>query len=117
MISSTNTTPEPISTSPAGVPPTRPLAKWLRNMQAEHTDFVIDAWLALDPESQDAYLAQMIAAAVNDGPNTALHCFGQTGRLAADMALAELNDLEVPMQREPWLDALGRYIIGVGNKS
>lgn len=117
MNSSPNTTPDRITPSPAAVPPQRPLAKWLRNMQAEHTDFVIDAWLALDPESQDAYLAQMIAAAVNDGPDSALHYFGQTGRLAADLALAELNNLEVPMQREPWLDALGRYIISTGNKS
>lgn len=116
MNSSTNATPEGIAASPAPAPK-RPLAKWLRNMQAEHTDFVIDAWLALDPESQDAYLAQMIAAVLNDGPNTALHYFGQTGRLAADMALAELNDLEVPLEREPWLDALGRYIISTRNRS
>mgnify|MGYP001178234164 CR=1 FL=1 len=30
---------------------------------------------------------------------------------AAEAALAELNDVHVPIEREPWLDALGRYIL------
>ena len=115
MNSSTNTTPER-ATGIYAAAPKRPLPKWMQAIEQTNTTFVIDAWLTLDPTSQDAFLAQLIAAAVNNGPDSALYYFGQTGRLAADLALVELNDLEVPMEREPWLDALGRYIIGVGNR-
>lgn len=116
MNSCTNTTPDRNTASPVATPQ-RPLPKWMRAIEQTDTTFVIDAWLALDPTSQDAFLAQLIAAAVNDGPASALHRFGQTGILDASAALAEVNDLAVPIEREPWLDALGRYIISTGNRS
>ncbi len=116
MNSSTKITPPGGAAVPASTPK-RSLPKWMRSIEQNNTTFVIDAWLTLDPTSQDAFLAQLIAAAVNDEPNSALHRFGQTGIVDAPVALAELNELAVPIEREPWLDALGRYIIAVGNRS
>ena len=51
------------------------------------------------------------------GPDTALHQFASTGELIANQALAELGDVEVPLEREAWVDALGRYIISGGRRS
>ena len=65
----------------------------------------------------DAFLAQLIAASIHDGPGSALERFAGTGILDAEAALAELNDVTVPIEREPWLDALGRYIITAGKRS
>jgi hypothetical protein len=79
--------------------------------------FVIEAWLALDPHSHDGSLAQLIAASIHGGSGTALERFASTGILEGEAALAELNDVEVPIEREPWLDALGRYIIAAGKRS
>lgn len=96
----------------------RRLPKWMRTVdQTEHAHFIIDAWLALDPNSRDACLAQLIAATVHDGAGTALERFASTGVLDAEAALAELNDVTVPIEREPWLDALGRCIIAAGRRS
>lgn len=92
--------------------------KWMRAIdQTEHAHFIIDAWLTLDPNSRDAFLAQLIAATVHDGPGSALERFAGTGILDAEAALAELNDVTVPIEREPWLDALGRYIITAGKRT
>ncbi|NYD66396.1 hypothetical protein [Agromyces atrinae] len=92
--------------------------KWMRTIdQTEHAHFIIDAWLTLDPNSRDAFLAQLIAATIHDGPGSALERFAGTGILDAEAALAELNDVTVPIEREPWLDALGRYIITAGKRS
>lgn len=94
------------------------LLKWTRTIdQTEHAHFIIDAWLTLDPNSRDAFLAQLIAATIHDGPASALERFAGTGVLDAEAALAELNDITVPIEREPWLDALGRYIITAGKRS
>ena len=93
----------------------RQTSKWTRDVdQTEHAHFIIDAWLALDPNSRDACLAQLIAATVHDGPGTALERFASAGVLDAEAALSELNDVTVPIEREPWLDALGRYVITAG---
>lgn len=117
MHSSTITNAQP-TTSAHSIRPARSLPKWLRRIdQTEHARFIIDAWLALDPGSQDACLAQLIAATLHGGPSTALEHFAGTGELHAEDALAELNDLSVPIEREPWLDALGRYIITSGGRS
>lgn len=88
------------------------LPKWLQRIdQTEKATFIIDAWLALDPHSQNAFLAQLIAATLHDGADTALGIFAATGQLCAADALEELNAVVVPLEREPWVDALGRYIV------
>lgn len=97
---------------PASLPARKPLPKWIQKIDStEKASFIINAWLALDPHTQDAFLAQLIAATVHEGPDTALGQFASTGRLSPEAALAELNDVHVPIEREPWLDALGRYIL------
>lgn len=110
----TATPDEPISEPPV----TKKFPRWMHSIdQTEHATFVIDAWLALDPRSQDAVLAQLIAATIHNGPGTALERFASTGHLDAEAALTELNDVVVSIEREPWLDALGRYIMSTGGRS
>jgi hypothetical protein len=82
--------------------------------QTNRAQDIISTWLALNPSTQDGLLARLIAATVHGGPNTALERFAANGDLDAEAALAELNDVVVPIEREPWLDALGRYIIAGG---
>lgn len=99
-------------------PASGPLPKWLQRIdQTEKVTFVIDAWLALDPEAQNEFLAQLIAATMHAGPDTALGIFAATGRLYAAEALDELNDVRVPLDREGWVDSLGRYILSQGGRS
>lgn len=95
------------------------LPKWLQHIdQTEKATFVIDAWLALDPTSQNAFLAQLVAATLHDGPGTELEHLASTGNLRdAEAALRELNDVIVPLEREPWLDMLGRFLTAVGGRS
>ena len=70
-----------------------------------------------DPETQDEYLARLIAAAVHPGPGSALERFAATGLLHGEAALDEINHVRVPLERELWLDTLGRFIIsGGGNR-
>ncbi|WP_298868505.1 hypothetical protein [uncultured Microbacterium sp.] len=96
----------------------KPLPKWMQRIdQTEKASFVIDAWIALDPHSQNTFLAQLIAATLHDGPETALGIFAATARLDAGEALVELNAVVVPLEREPWVDLLGHYIINVGGRS
>lgn len=71
----------------------------------------IELGLALDPEARSQTLARLIAATVHEGNDTALSHFAATGHLDAEAALAEVNDLEVPLEQEGWVDALGRYIL------
>lgn len=79
--------------------------------QSDRAAELITTWLAWDPEAQDLTLARMIAAALHAGHGTALERFAATGRLDAPRALDELNHVEVPIEREGWVDALGRYVI------
>lgn len=85
--------------------------------QTERARTVISTWLALSPHTQDRLLARLIAATIHDGPGSALERFAATGKLDAQEALDELNDVVVPIEREPWLDTLGRYIITSGGRS
>ncbi|MCC4267326.1 hypothetical protein [Microbacterium schleiferi] len=95
-----------------------PLPNWLGKVdQTEHAKFVIDAWLALDPHTQHTRLARLIAATIHDGSGGALERFAATGILDAEAALTELNHVTVPLERESWLDALGRYIITAERRS
>ena len=99
-------------------PVSRALPQWLQHIdQTAKATFVIDAWLALDPEAQNEFLAQLIAATMHAGPDTALGIFAATGRLYAAEALEELNDVRVPLEREGWVDSLGRYILSQGGRS
>ncbi|MBP5802744.1 hypothetical protein J2D78_11680 [Microbacterium maritypicum] len=78
---------------------------------------LIELGLALDPEARSATLARLIAASVHSGPDTALERFAATGTLDAETALTELNDVRVPLEGEPWIDALGTHIVTHGGRS
>lgn len=80
----------------------------------------IELGLAMDPDARSATVARLIAATLCDQPTGALERFASTGRLDAQAALAELNQLKVPLQQEPWVQALGHHIlltVGQGDNS
>jgi hypothetical protein len=85
--------------------------------QAETALQILEDWADGDTTTIDEGVARLLAATMHDGPGTALHQFAATGQLAADQALAELGEVEVPLEREAWVDALGRYIIDGGHRS
>jgi hypothetical protein len=45
------------------------------------------------------------------GPGTELARFGAICKLDPNTALAEVNDVHVPFEREGWGDPLGRFIL------
>ena len=65
----------------------------------------------------DEGIARLIAATMHDGPGTALEVFATIGDLDAEAALAEINAITVPLEREAWVDALGHYILTRGGRS
>lgn len=71
----------------------------------------ITLMLSLDPEAQSETLARIIAATIHEGPGSALEGFAATGHLDPETMLQELNDVRVPLEREDWVDALGRYVL------
>ena len=86
--------------------------------QTNRAHELITLWMDLDPETQDITLARLIAATVHAGPGSALEQFAGTGTLDPETALAELNDVRVPLEREAWVDLLGRFILsGAGDRS
>lgn len=105
-------------TTPAQAGAGKPLPKRLRNIdQTEFAQQIITDWMEADREAQDEGLARLIAATVHGGLFTALERFAATGQLAAEQALRELNEVVVPLEREGWVDLLGRYIISRGGRS
>lgn len=74
----------------------------------------IEIWLALDPEAQNEKLARLIAATIHAGAGSALERFATTGDTDAQTALDELNHVRVPLEREAWVDALGRFLLTRG---
>lgn len=72
---------------------------------------LIQMGLAIDPGARSQTLARLIAASLHGGPGTALERFAATGRLDTEAALDELNHVQVPIEEEPWVDALGRFIL------
>lgn len=85
--------------------------------QAETALRILDDWADGGSTDIDEGIARLLAATMHAGPDTALHQFASTGELIANQALAELGDVEVPLEREAWVDALGRYIISGGRRS
>lgn len=85
--------------------------------QTRRAQEIIEIWLTLDHEAQDRALARVIAASIHAGPGTALEQFAATGTLNAEAALREINQARVPLEREAWLDSLGRFIISNGGRS
>lgn len=85
--------------------------------QTERARELVEVWLTLDHEAQDIALARIIAASIHAGPGTALERFAATGTLNAEAALEEINQAQVPFEREAWLDSLGRFIIATGGRS
>ena len=84
--------------------------------QAETALHILEDWADGDTTDIDEGIARLLAATMHAGPDTALHQFAATGRLVADDALRELGDIRVPLEREAWVDALGRYIITGGRR-
>jgi hypothetical protein len=78
---------------------------------------LIELGLAMDPEARSETLARLIAGSIHGGPDTALCRFAGTGQLRAEEALAELNQLRLPFEKEGWVDALGRYVLARGVRS
>jgi hypothetical protein len=85
--------------------------------QAETALRILEDWADGDTTDIDEGIARLLAATMHGGPETALHQFAATGELIADDALRELGEAEVPLEREAWVDALGRYIINGGRRS
>lgn len=89
-----------------------------RSSNEERAHEIIELWAALAPEAQDESLARLVAATIHAGPGSALERFAGTGHLDAEEALAELNEVRVPWEREGWVDLLGRFILaGAGGRS
>lgn len=72
---------------------------------------LIELGLTLDPEARSQTVARLIAATIHSGDGSALATFAATGTLDRQSALAELNLVRLPIEREGWVDALGRYIL------
>ncbi|GMM97589.1 hypothetical protein [Microbacterium sp.] len=85
--------------------------------QADTALQILDDWSYGDTTVADEGIARLLAATLHDGPGTALERFAATGELDAEAALSELGDVTVPLEREGWVDALGRYIITKGGRS
>ncbi|MCI9857222.1 hypothetical protein [Microbacterium proteolyticum] len=97
--------------------PTPTLTRVAAPDESDRARDTIEIWLALDPEAQNEQLARLIAAAVHPGPGSALERFAATGCLKAQDALDEINDVRVPLEREGWVDALGRHVLSLGGRS
>lgn len=85
--------------------------------QAETALRILEDWAEGDTADIDEGIARLLAATMHDGPDTALHHFASTGQLHADDALRELGEVRVPLEREAWVDALGKFIITGGGRS
>lgn len=85
--------------------------------QSDKAQQLIELGLAMDPEARSETLARIIAGSIHGGPETALALFAGQGDLDAEEALLELNNLRVPFEHEPWIDALGRHILARGGRS
>jgi hypothetical protein len=86
--------------------------------QTDRAQELIELWMSVDPEAQDTALARLIAATLHGGPGSALERFAGTGKLDPEGALTELNKVRVPLEREGWVDLLGRFILsGAGGRS
>jgi hypothetical protein len=85
--------------------------------QTDRARELIELWMSVDTDAQDPALARLIAATLHAGPGSALERFAATGTLDAERTLAELNDVRVPLEREGWVDLLGRFILsGAGDR-
>lgn len=85
--------------------------------QADTALQILDDWSYGNTDVADEGVARLLAATMHDGPGTALEQFASTGDLDAEKALAELNEVKVPLEREAWVDALGHYIVTKGGRS
>lgn len=88
-----------------------------RGAAQDHSDRareLIELGLALDPEARTETVARLIAASIHSGDGSALATFAATGTLDRQAALAELNLVRLPLEREGWVDALGRHILLAG---
>jgi hypothetical protein len=84
--------------------------------QADTALQILDDWSYGDTSVADEGVARLLAATMHDGPGTALEQFASAGELDPERALAELNSVQVPLEREAWVDALGQYILNTGSR-
>jgi hypothetical protein len=82
--------------------------------QSDRARELIELGLAMDPEARSETVARLIAASIHSGDGSALARFAATGQLDRQAALAELNLVRLPIEREGWVDALGRHILLAG---
>lgn len=85
--------------------------------QADTALQILDDWSYGDTSVADEGVARLLAATMHDGPGSALEHFASTAVLDAEAALLELSEVVVPLEREGWVDALGRYILNGGHRS
>ena len=78
--------------------------------QTDRARELIELGLAMDPKARSETVARLIAASIHSGDCSALERFAATGELDRQNALAELNLVRLPFEREGWVDALGRHI-------
>lgn len=79
--------------------------------QEQFVRTIVHDWAKGDRATIDVGVARMLAAALRSSEGTALQHFAETGTLRANDALAELNDVRVPLEREVWIEALGDFIL------
>jgi hypothetical protein len=103
-------------TTTTSINPTNSTQIVARPDQTERARELIELWMTLDPEAQDEYLARLIAGAVHPGLGSVLERFAATGSLHPQDALDELNEVRVPLERESWVDMLGRFVISGGGR-
>jgi len=81
------------------------------------TNLLIALLGATTPEAQDRVIGRLIAGAIHPGKSSALYKFATRDELDIDRVLAELSEIDLPMEREAWSDALGRYALFSGEPS
>lgn len=77
---------------------------------------ITDALFA-SPDAVTHSTARLIAAALHPGPGSALQQLAATGRFSPDVLRREVLALRVPTNREPWRQALVRYLDSVRARS
>ncbi|MGF2948231.1 hypothetical protein [Microbacterium alcoholitolerans] len=87
------------------------IATALGRDETENARQLVEIGLAMDREARSETLARLIAASLHGGPGSTLEHFAATGELSPQAALVELNELQVPLEQEGWVDALGRFIL------
>ena len=71
----------------------------------------IEARLTANPDACDRELARLIAATLHDGPGSALYLFASGDIVSPRQLLFELDNVDVPPEREAWVDTAIRFVL------